>query len=207
MEDLDFALNLFDEDRADGDDNPARAEDPDRQLIALARAGEVRAAISLLMQRYGVDVCRYCRTELRDRALADDVQQTVFIQAYHHLAGFAGRSTVRTWLFAIARHRVLDASKARRRAQAHLEDVAIDPTDPSQPADEQLDAARTERDLVAALAELGEPTRTAILLRYQQGFTFDEMAEICGERPGTLQARVARALPRLKDMLEAKRSR
>jgi DNA-directed RNA polymerase specialized sigma24 family protein len=45
--------------------------------------------------------------------------------------------------------------------------------------------------------------RTAVLLRYQQGFTFAEMARICGEKPGTLQARVARALPLLRAWIEA----
>ncbi|HEY0195556.1 MAG TPA: sigma-70 family RNA polymerase sigma factor [Kofleriaceae bacterium] len=191
---------------ADGDaQNPARPDDPDRQLVELARTGQARVACHLLMHRYGTDVYRFCRTELRDDALAEDVQQVVFLQAYHHLPGFEGKSTVKTWLFAIARHRVLDASKARRRARAHLEDDAVDPSDPGPPADQQLDAARAQRYLAECLARLGEPTRTAILLRYQQGFSFDEMAEICGERAGTLQARVARALPRLKAMLELKR--
>ncbi len=198
--DLDAAV-----DDARGRENPARADDPDRQLVALARAGEIGAACALLMRRYGDDVFRFCATELRDRALAEDVQQVVFLQAYHHLARFAGKSSLRTWLFAIARHRVLDSSKARRRARAHLEDAPVDATDPALPIDQQLDAARAQRDLAECLARLGEPIRTALLLRYQQGFSFDEMAVICGERAGTLQARVARALPRLKAMLEARR--
>lgn len=191
------------------DANPARADDPDRPLVALARAGAIDAAGTLLMRRYGDDVCKYCRTELRDRALADDVMQVVFIQACQDLATFAGKSSVRTWLFAIARHRVLDAAKARRRARARFEDASPDApfeaVDPALPLDQQLDATRAQRDLAECLARLGEPTRTALLLRYQQGFSFDEMAVICRERAGTLQARVARALPRLKAMLEAKR--
>jgi hypothetical protein len=42
-----------------------------------------------------------------------------------------------------------------------------------------------------------------VLLRYQMGFAFDEMAEICREKSGTLHARVARALPRLRHAIEA----
>ena len=55
-----------------------------------------------------------------------------------------------------------------------------------------------------ASAELAEPARTAVLLHYQQGFTFEEMAEICDERPGTLHARVSRALPVLRARIEAR---
>jgi DNA-directed RNA polymerase specialized sigma24 family protein len=53
---------------------------------------------------------------------------------------------------------------------------------------------------------LAEAARTAVLLHYQQGFTFEEMAVICGEKPGTLQARVARALKALRACVEARTS-
>jgi DNA-directed RNA polymerase specialized sigma24 family protein len=43
-----------------------------------------------------------------------------------------------------------------------------------------------------------------VLLRYQQGFSFDEMAAICRERPATLRARVARALPVMRASIEAR---
>jgi RNA polymerase sigma-70 factor (ECF subfamily) len=46
--------------------------------------------------------------------------------------------------------------------------------------------------------------RTALLLRFQQGLTFEDMAEVCRARPGTLQAQVTRALPVLKDCIEAR---
>jgi DNA-directed RNA polymerase specialized sigma24 family protein len=42
------------------------------------------------------------------------------------------------------------------------------------------------------------------VLRYQQGFTFDELGAIFGEKPGTLQARVMRALPVLRACIEAR---
>ncbi|HEX7842192.1 MAG TPA: sigma factor-like helix-turn-helix DNA-binding protein, partial [Kofleriaceae bacterium] len=68
---------------------------------------------------------------------------------------------------------------------------------------EALDVRRLREALAISLGELDDQVRTAILLRYQQGFTFEEMAEICGEKPGTLAARVARAMPRLRARIEA----
>src|SRR5262249_11547038 len=93
----------------------APVADPDSDVLGLVANGDMKGALRRLMQRHGTSVYRYCREALRDRALAEDVQQQVFVSAFRDLPKFSGRSTVRTWLFAIARHRVLDAAKSRRR--------------------------------------------------------------------------------------------
>jgi RNA polymerase sigma-70 factor (ECF subfamily) len=183
----------------------ARGEDPDRDIVRLINAGNPTAALRALMNRHGTAVYQYCRGTLRDEALADDVQQQIFIQAHRDLARFAGRSTLRTWLFAIARHRVLDAAKARRRALIHIEQCDnADAPDPNPTPDERIDDARLQEALVACFGELDEQLRTAVLLRYQQGLTFEDMAEVCREKPGTLQARVTRALRKLRACIEAR---
>jgi RNA polymerase sigma-70 factor (ECF subfamily) len=179
--------------------------DPDADIVELIQRGELHEALTSLMRRHGTAAYRFCREELHDRTLADDVHQQIFIQAYRDLTKFAGRSTLRTWLFAIARHRVLDAAKSRRRAQAHIEeDDTADAPDPSPPPGEQLDEARLQHALVTCLRKLGEHVRGVLVLRYQQGFTFEDLAAIFGEKPGTLQARVARALPTLRRCIEAR---
>jgi len=183
-------------------DGPPHRDDPDRDILDLVSVDRTRALV-LLMQRHGRAVFRYCRHALHDSTLAADVQQQVFIQAHRDLPRFRARSTVRTWLFAIARHRVLDAAKSRDRNDAHIEDDDdADVPDPSPPPDEQIDDAALCAAVVACVGELAEPARTAVLLHYQQGFTYEEMAVICRERAGTLQARVQRALRSLRRCVE-----
>jgi RNA polymerase sigma factor (sigma-70 family) len=177
--------------------------DPDGDALALVDRGDLAGAVRLLMKRYGTGMYRYCREELRDGALADDVHQQVFIEALRDLPRFQRRSTVRVWLFAIARHRVLDAAKKRRLDKGCVEDCAaleIPDDDPS--PDEALDDARLHQALADAIAELPRDVRTALLLRYQQGFRFAEMASICEEQASTLCARVKRALPVLRRKIE-----
>jgi RNA polymerase sigma-70 factor, ECF subfamily len=157
------------------------------------------------MQRYGTSIYRYCREALRDPTLADDVHQQIFLQVHRDLGRFVGRSTLRTWLFAIARHRVLDALRSHRRAHVHLGDRdTADVPDPSPGPGERIDDVRLHQALAACFGQLGEHMRTALLLHYQQGFTFEDMAEICGEKPGTLQARVMRTLPKLRACIESR---
>src|SRR6185436_18132937 len=74
--------------------------DRDSDLLGLVANGDMTGALRLLMARHGGAVYRYCREELRDAALADDVQQQVFIEAFRDLGRFRGGSSLRTWLFA-----------------------------------------------------------------------------------------------------------
>jgi len=185
--------------------------DPDSDVLDLAGAGDLRGALTLLVRRYGSTVRRYCRDQLGDHALADDVHQQIFLQAYRDLPDFAHKSMLRSWLLGVARHRVLDAAKARRRAEAHLvcadvsddEDADLDVADPTPPPDERLDRARLGHVAVRCLRGLGGRARDVLVLRYQRDLEFAELAAIFGGRPDTLRARAARALPVLRARVEA----
>jgi RNA polymerase sigma factor (sigma-70 family) len=179
---------------------PPHPEDEARE--ALAR-GDHRGALTILMHAYGRDLHRHCFQVLRDRDLADDVHQTVFVQAYRDLPGFAGRSSLRTWLYGIARHRCLDAMKigARWRRRFVRADPLPETPDERPRADDALAESGAVGALVEALAGLPVDSRIALLLRYREGMTFEEIGVVCGEKPATVQARVARALPRLRAAL------
>ena len=75
-----------------------------------------------------------------------------------------------------------------------------DPTDP----DGRLDDASLAAALLECVGELDDDTRTAVLLRYQQGFTFEEIAQMCNEPPDTVHARVTAALPWLHECVETR---
>jgi RNA polymerase sigma-70 factor (ECF subfamily) len=180
-----------------------RHYDSDKDVIELVQRGEYHDALRRLMQHHGTAVFRYCREALRDAALAEDVQQQVFIEAYRNLGRFSGHSSLRTWLFGIARHRVLDTAKRRRRSQCRLDEATLgDLPDPRPSVGESIDDRRWHKALLMALAELPASTRDAVLLRFRQGMSYEGMAAICAEKPGTLQARVVRALPHLRARIE-----
>jgi RNA polymerase sigma-70 factor (ECF subfamily) len=182
-------------------------EDPDADILRRfdrGKRGDRDRAITLLMQRHGNAVYRYCCKGLRDPTLADDVHQQVFLCATTGLATFQRHSTLRVWLFGIARHRVLDAGKTRGRLRTRFDegDDTVDTVDPRPSAADALEALELQAALSEALDELEDHVRAAVLLRYQQGFTYEQMAQICGEKATTLHARVTRALPVLRRHIE-----
>jgi RNA polymerase sigma-70 factor (ECF subfamily) len=179
------------------------ATDETEVLAALAR-GDSHAALAVLMELYGRAVYGYCRHVVGEADLAQDVLQTTFLQAYEDLPRFASRSSLRAWLFGIARHRCLDMLKSLRRRLrrfTRLDDEVSDVVG-SAPALDASDQALLARTLAFCLQRLAPRVRAAVVLRYQNEFSYPEMAEICGEAPATLQARVTRALPLLRQCIE-----
>jgi RNA polymerase sigma-70 factor (ECF subfamily) len=184
----------------------APAVELDREADALAALdrGDRDAALTVLMAVYGTATWRYCRRLVADEELARDAHQLTFVQAYEALHGFSRRSSLRTWLFGIARHRCLDALKVARRRQARFRGLAAAGDRPAAltSAEERLAARALAAALAACLAELAPRIRAAVLLRFQQGLSYPEIARLTGEAAATLQARVARALPVLRRCLE-----
>jgi RNA polymerase sigma-70 factor (ECF subfamily) len=139
---------------------------------------------------------------VRDPALAEDILQTIFLQAYKGLGRFQGRSSLRTWLMGIARHRCLDAIKARRRWGQTFEPGEPPPS--SAATEDPVGRLALSQSLETCLGKLEDNVRDTVLLRYIEGFSYPEMEQICGEKAATLQMRVGRALPVLRRCLESR---
>lgn len=183
----------------------AEAPPSEREALAALAARDYDRALDLLMAAYGTPLYRYCLQIVSDPELAREAHQMTFVQAYEALASFGQRSTLKTWLFGIARHRALDLAKITRRRERRFELSAELPERPmpSLGAEEPLLAGDRKRALRRCLGELAPKIRAALALRFQQELSYDEMAEICRERAPALQMRVARALPVLRRCLEA----
>lgn len=180
--------------------------DSDSDVLSLVHHGDIAGALRRLIECHGAAVHRYCATALRDTSLADDVYQQVFLQAFRGLARFEGRSQLRTWLLAIARHCVLTAVDTRSRAHARAgspTDLA-DVPDPGLAPDESIYDGELRAALAASLHHLEPRARDAVLLRFHDGLTYPQIAEIYGEPPAALYTRVNRALHVLRKSIEAR---
>jgi RNA polymerase sigma-70 factor, ECF subfamily len=176
----------------------------ERDIRAALGRDDVRRALALIMNRYGDEVYRLAYAMTHSYHLAEEVRQQVFVEVYRDLASFSGRTSLRAWVFGIARHRCLDIAKKHRRWTTRFknEPPADEEPDDHQP-DREIDRSRIAKLLAACLAKLAPAARDAVVLRYHQDLSYDEASAIAGDNAGTLQQRVARALPALRRCIDA----
>ncbi len=185
---------------------PHEQPQPEAEALASLERGDRRAALTVLMRTYGAALYRFCLEMVGDRALASDVHQMVFIQAFEDLSTFSRRSTLRAWLYGIARHRCLDVAKGNRRwlRVVRAEETLPDAADPAPGPDERVSGKRIGAAIDDCLSAMPPHSREVLVLRYREGFSYDVIASMVGERAGTLRVRLLRALPQLKSCLEGR---
>jgi len=143
---------------------------------------------------------------LRQRALAEDALQDVFVQVWNRAGQFEpGRGSAWGWLVAIARYRAIDLRRREGRMPAgtgaDLDDVAAE--------DESVDAGalgfgeRTARMLTHCMGTLQPRQRECIVLAFQGGLTHAEVSTQIGEPLGTVKSWIRRGLTALKRCLES----
>jgi RNA polymerase sigma-70 factor, ECF subfamily len=187
--------------------DPAGPADPADNVRALLDHGDRKGAIAALMDTHGKAVFTLCARVLRDRTLAEDVLQQVFLEAHRDIDRFEGRSSFAAWLLGIAGHRCQDALKAQRRRLQRIEsdDQTVSRfADPGETPTDRLERIRITAALDECMTALSDEVRMTVLLRFQHGKSYHEMSAQLGAKPTTLHARVARALPVLKRCLECK---
>jgi RNA polymerase sigma-70 factor, ECF subfamily len=123
-------------------------------------------------------------------AAAADIAQDVFIRLFSRLDQFRGQCAFMTWLYRIVANAAFDYRRSRARLAPldRIESVAVDPA-------QLTGVERTEnaRDVRAALAMLRPKLRMALVLRYVDDMSYEEIGEVLGASAGTVASRLSRA--------------
>ncbi len=146
---------------------------PEHTTLRKAQAGDPRA-FAELVTAYERPVFNYVLRMVGERTLAEDLTQDVFLRIYNGLPGFSLRCRFTTWLFQVAKNRVLDELRARDRRprpdalDAVAELAAVD-----------LPPERTEMidGVWRAVGELNPDLKMALLLRDVVGLSYAEIAD------------------------------
>jgi RNA polymerase sigma-70 factor (ECF subfamily) len=167
--------------------------------VAVDAAGGDPLAAAALVRATQSDVWRLCAA-LGDSGSADDLTQETYLRAFGALHRFEGRSTLRTWLLAIARRVCADAVRSRRRRRLTLVRDAADLEALAAPDVAEDDVAQSA-GVADLLARLDPDRREAFVLTQLLGLSYAEAAEVAGCPIGTIRSRVARARADLVDAL------
>lgn len=176
------------------------SEAVEQRVRASAAEGDVEGAMRALMKAYGGSVLAYCRRFARDEQDARDLRQSTFVEAFRSLSRFEGRSSYKTWLLSIARHRSLDERKGATRRRARHDAYASHPKAEHGAGDDERLALR--EILRRCLEELAPQSGEAVWLRHVAGLSYQELSEELGASVPALQMRVARSMRSLRGCVQ-----
>jgi RNA polymerase sigma-70 factor, ECF subfamily len=181
----------------------------DRSLVAQARAG-TEQAYREIVRRHERPIFNLIVRMVHDPATAEDLSQETFLKAFSHLHSYNPQFKLSNWLFKIAHYTVIDFLRQHRPRMVSLDDpfgdgAAIaeslsDPASRSPLAD--LERGEVAELLERALVELRPGYRQAVILRYREDLTYDEIAEVMGLPVGTVKSLLHRARAELAVLLE-----
>jgi RNA polymerase sigma-70 factor, ECF subfamily len=175
-------------------------EDTDLNLVERVQRGE-RRAFDLLVQRYQHKVLKLIMRYVHDATEAEDIAQEAFVKAYRALGSFRGDSAFYTWLYRIAINTAKNSLVAAKRRPLGY-DLDLQDPDHYDMQTRLKDTATPEallltdeiRDTVnAAIEELPDDLRTAIVLREIDGLSYEEIATTMDCPVGTVRSRIFRA--------------
>jgi len=177
----------------------AVASDADIAIQECLRAKRFREAFALLLPHYRDKVFRLCFSMLQQRAWAEDVSQDVFLRIWRALPGFAGQSSLSTWIYAISRNACLSELR-KRRPQVSIDDdtEGYHPEVAALAVSDADDSATVS--VTQMLDQLPERYRQAVTLFYMEDKSYEQTAASLGMPLGTVKALLHRARKKLIEL-------
>jgi RNA polymerase sigma-70 factor (ECF subfamily) len=154
-----------------------------------------------LMKKYGNDVIKIAYTYLKQKQLAEDVAQDVFIKCYKKMDSFRNESSYKTWLIRITVNRCKDVLKSWSFKNLYFTDffkpIQIDPS-----LENQFFGGEENELISKQVIGLPVKLREVIILFYYQEFSIEEISDLLKINPNTVKTRLHRGRIKLKESLE-----
>lgn len=154
-----------------------------------------------LMKEYGNDVIRIAFSYVKNKQLAEDISQDVFLKCYEKLDSFRHESSYKTWIMRIAVNRCKDVLKSWSYRNIKLtEFLTAKKVQPS--LEEELFADEGNEYISRQVLTLPVKLREVIILYYYQEFSIEEISQLLNTNNNTIKTRLHRARSQLKAVLE-----
>jgi RNA polymerase sigma-70 factor (ECF subfamily) len=163
-------------------------------LVVLARRGDDQA-FAELVSRHQSKLRNLLRRLSNDPALADDLAQQAFLEAWRSIKHLRSSGAFGAWLKKVAVNTWLKHSRSKDPLNAVEDKPDMSVIVERSPIDEEIDLDR-------ALAVLSKPERLCIVLSYHQGMSHGSIAEFTGMPLGTVKSHINRGIQQLRELLK-----
>ena len=175
----------------------------DAEVVRRVLAGDADA-YAILVDRYYDRYARYAVHMVGNREDAEEALQDAFLRAYKALGRYEERAQFGGWLLRIVVNECRTMAARRRRRDRLFPDVGAPEwraAEEGSAADHPAERAALREELERALARLPREQREALLLKYTEELSYDEIAAVTGAGTSALKMRVKRACERLREIL------
>ena len=180
-------------------------ETMDGELVERARRGDA-GAYDEIVQRYTEVAFRTAYLVTGSAADAEDAVQDAFVKAHLALGRFRAGASFRPWLLRIVGNEARNRRRATgRRATLEVRAARLEAAGAAADPERAAEAAADRRALLAALQALPDEQRLVVTCRYLLELSSEETSAALAIPEGTVKSRLARALGRLRDLLEEPR--
>lgn len=182
-----------------------RPLDGDSLLLRRVASGD-EEALAELHDRFGRPLFGYLLSLSQDRGLAEEILQDTLVAVWRGAGSYAGRSSVKTWVFGVCRRQAHNALRRRSLPLAGEDALGHLPASDPGPEDALL-AEAGRRELADRLDGLAPLHREALVLFFFQGLSYEETAEVAGVPVGTVKSRLSNAKRALRNLLQKEKER
>ena len=180
----------------------------DERVIEDCQQGD-REAFRLLFEAYKDRVFSIAVYSFHgDQTVAGDVTQQIFLKLMTSIGQFRGESQFTTWLHRLAVNTCIDEQRRRKRHSSYEDSIVSDAIRERKPAERCYERKELADSVKAAILDLKPKFRMPVLLKYVEGLSYEEIAEVLGCSKGTVASRLnrghkelARRLAHLRDQV------
>jgi RNA polymerase sigma-70 factor (ECF subfamily) len=185
------------------------------ELLVNQLAGDVDGTFERLVRIFQDRLYSFAHRLCGSREDAEEVAQDAFVRAYRALKSYSPERiralALQAWLYRITLNVARNRRRRKRVTQVSIENGGAageaarrawdSPDDPDSRPDSRLERGQQRADLASLVATLPERYRSAIILRYVEGLTLDEVADVLKQPVGTTKSNVHRAVNLLREAI------
>lgn len=162
-------------------------------------------AIDEIMIRYGQEILQLSFSYVKNKQIAEDLTQEIFVKCYKSLHTYSGNSKFRTWLWRIASNHCKDYLKSWYNKNVFTTDYQpIYDSLRSDSVEQTVIQEEQDDQLASAVMELPVNYREVIYLFYFEEMSIKEISVVTEVKENTIKTRLKRAKELLKERLEEK---
>lgn len=155
-------------------------------------------------ENYGKSLRTYSFYKVGNRTLGNDLVQEAFTKAWSYLASGGKVDTMRAFLRHILNNLIIDEYRKRKHVTVSLDVLLENGFEPEAPASDPFTGSIDAEEAVGLVSQLPARYKEAVLMRYLQELSFQEMSRLTKETRNVMAVRVHRGIKKLKDIYNAR---